>query len=60
MLGCKATKDPPLEMIHGLEPADANSKAILTACFARMTEYTWYSVIRNNSSNSTNISVAMN
>ena len=59
-VGRKPSPDPPLSGIHSLLPMTSTSKTILTACFSRMTEHKWFSVLIENEQYTTTVAVGMN
>ena len=59
-VGRKTSPDPPLSGIHSLFPMTSTSKTVLTACFSRMTEHKWFSVLKEDEEYSTTVSAGMN
>ena len=59
-VGRKTSPDPPLSGIHSLLPLSSTTKTILTACFSRMIEHKWFSVLKENSQYISTLADGMN
>ena len=59
-VGRKTSPDPSMPEIHSLLPMTSTSKTFLTACFPRMTEHKWLSVLKEDEQYSTTVAIGMN